>query len=145
MTYLTTLQFEVVPSNPDSPLELEVWVDQDKIFDNSVIGTQQIQHKIDDNVDGDHELKIVLKNKTDLHTKIDELGNIVQDSTVDINNVKFDDIDLGYIFNTHSTYTHNRNGHSEPVTQTFFNTMGCNGTVSFKFTTPIYLWLLENM
>jgi hypothetical protein len=23
--------------------------------------------------------------------------------------------------------------------------MGCNGTVSLKFTTPIYMWLLETM
>jgi hypothetical protein len=23
--------------------------------------------------------------------------------------------------------------------------MGCNGTVSLKFTAPAYLWLLENM
>ena len=27
----------------------------------------------------------------------------------------------------------------------FFGNMGCNGYVSLKFATPIYLWLLEHM
>jgi hypothetical protein len=27
----------------------------------------------------------------------------------------------------------------------FYGSMGCNGTITFEFNTPFYLWLLENM
>jgi len=42
-------------------------------------------------------------------------------------------------------YQHDFNGTGNPTIDKFYGEMGCNGTVSLKFTTPIYLWLLENM
>ena len=44
-----------------------------------------------------------------------------------------------------AVYTHDFNGTQPEIEDTFFGEMGCNGTVSLRFTTPIYLWLLENM
>jgi hypothetical protein len=37
------------------------------------------------------------------------------------------------------------NGTSEVTEDKFYSELGCNGTVSLKFTTPMYLWLLEHM
>ena len=42
-------------------------------------------------------------------------------------------------------YRHDYNGTTDPFDDEFYGEMGCNGTVSLKFTTPIYLWLLENL
>jgi hypothetical protein len=44
-----------------------------------------------------------------------------------------------------AAYHHDTNGSTAPVTDSFYGTMGCNGRVEMRFTTPIYLWLLENM
>ena len=95
--------------------------------------------------DGEHTLKLILKNKTAAHTKIDEQGNILSDATLAISNLAFDEIKLGHMVTKLATYDHDFNGTKAPVQDQFYGEMGCNGTVSLGFTTPIYLWLLENM
>jgi hypothetical protein len=44
-----------------------------------------------------------------------------------------------------ATYTHNFNGAGAETQEKFYGEIGCNGIVSLKFSTPIYLWLLEHM
>jgi hypothetical protein len=44
-----------------------------------------------------------------------------------------------------AVYTHDFNGTQQEIQDEFYSEMGCNGTVSLKFSTPIYLWLLEHM
>jgi hypothetical protein len=95
--------------------------------------------------EGEHEFKFVLKHKTPEHTVIDADGNITSDAVLSIANLAFDDIELGQVFVKQSVYHHDFNGSQAPVEDKFFGTMGCNGHVSLGFTTPIYLWLLENM
>jgi hypothetical protein len=95
--------------------------------------------------DGDHELKFVLKNKQSDHTQVDTDGNIISDATVTVSDIQFDGIDCQYLTTTLAQYQHDFNGTSSPITDSFYGDMGCNGTVTLKFSTPIYLWLLENM
>jgi hypothetical protein len=42
-------------------------------------------------------------------------------------------------------YTHNFNSTGPSTQDKFYGELGCNGTVTVKFNTPIYLWLLEHM
>jgi hypothetical protein len=145
MSNTFTLSADVSTNAPESALGLEVWLNN-KLINNidPVVNNVSISLDIDDS-DGDHELKFVLKNKTHDHTKVDEAGNIVQDAVIEIRNLKFDEIELGQIFYDQSVYQHNFNGTGEETQQQFYGTMGCNGSVSLKFTTPMYLWLLERM
>ena len=138
------IQFDIVPTNLESGLGVEVWINNDKISDIIASALHHIEHEISDD-NSDHELKIVLKNKTDEHTVINSSNDIIADSTIKIQNLKFDEVELGYTLTKLAKYTHNSNGHSDTVTEQFFGEMGCNGTVTLEFTTPIYLWLLENM
>jgi hypothetical protein len=94
--------------------------------------------------DAEHELRFVLKNKTAEHTKIDQDGNIVKDSWLTVSDLSFDEIQLGHIGTELAVYTHDFNGTGNQTQEKFYGTLGCNGSVSLKFTTPIYLWLLEN-
>ena len=55
------------------------------------------------------------------------------------------DINYAQLFSKYAKYCHNFNGSGELTEQKFFGTLGCNGTVYFKFASPVYLWLLENM
>lgn len=137
---------DVDTSNPSIPLGLEVWLD-DKLLQNidPVTGPMSLCYELNDDIEQSHRLQFKLKNKLPQHTKIDDNGNIIDDALLTVKNVKIDDIDLGYVFNRFSTYQHNFNGNGDEVTEQFNNCMGCNGTVTFEFSTPYYLWLLENM
>ena len=95
--------------------------------------------------EAEHEFKFVMKNKTPEHTVVDDNGNIIKDAMLSIANVAFDGIELGHVFTEQSVYHHNFNGSRNAIKDKFYGDMGCNGHVSLPFTTPIYLWLLENM
>ena len=134
----------VSTSNLLANIGLEVWLDDQQLFDRNHVNDQQLEWSISEE-DADHELRFVMKNKTTDHTQLDEHGKIIQDSRITIQNLCFDEIELGQLFIDHAEYTHNFNGTKDIITDKFYGEMGCNGTVSLKFTTPIYLWLLENM
>lgn len=132
-------------SNPDANLGLEIWVDDQCLFDTPAINAVAgLSFEVADS-DADHELRFVMKNKTIDHTQLDADGNIVQDARIIISDIKFDQIELGQIFTRQAVYTHDFNGTQEETKEKFYGEMGCNGTVSIKFATPIYIWLLENM
>ena len=126
-------------------LGMEIWLDQEQIFNvDHVKGIIEFTHKFNE-TDAEHELQFRMKNKTIEHTRVDEGNNIVHDASLTIADVAFEEIDLGYMFIEQAVYTHDFNGTQPEIKDQFFGEMGCNGIVSLRFTTPIYLWLLENM
>jgi hypothetical protein len=132
-------------TDAEVPLGMEIWIDNKQIFNQD-----HVREKIDfcyelKDVDAEHELQIVMTNKTAEHTQIDQEGKIIKDACLIVSGLEFDGISLGHTFTELATYTHDFNGTGKQVENKFFGTIGCNGTVSLKFTTPIYLWLLENM
>ena len=144
---METIKFSCVvgSTNTAVPLGMEIWLDQHKFFDQSHVDHScSIEYEISDD-DGDHELRFVLKNKHTGHTRVDAGGNIVSDTTVTVSDIRFDDMDCDYLTVKLAEYQHDFNGTGKPTIDKFYGEMGCNGTVSLKFTTPIYLWLLENM
>ena len=132
-------------TDPSAKLGLEIWIDNQQIFNSDHI-TEKTPLTFDVAEDeADHELRFVMKNKTVAHTQIDFSGNIVTDARLTISDVAFDEIKLGQMFIDQTQYTHDFNGSQPEITDRFYGEMGCNGTVSLQFTTPIYLWLLEHM
>jgi len=145
MSKTAGFSFDITPTDPAVSLGLEVWLDDNKIFNHAhVAETATFSHDFG-NQDGEHELRFVLKNKLRKHTQIDADKNIIKDATISITDILFEDIDVTQIVNDLAEYQHNFNGHGPATTDRFYGEMGCNGTVTLKFTTPIYLWLLENM
>ena len=141
----TAVTFDLTSSNYSSPLGFELHLnDQVLVNYNHVSEATSISVDITDD-EGEHEFKFVLKNKTPEMTKVDDAGNITSDAMLNIANLAFDSIKLGHPFTEHSAYYHDGNGSHAPIEDKFFNDMGCNGYVSLRFTTPIYLWLLEVM
>jgi len=106
---------------------------------------QDITVEFDDVDDKSHVLEFVLSGKLLEHTQITEQGEITSDVTVRIEDISFDDIAIGQIFSELAEYRHDFNGTQPAVVDQFYGEMGCNGTLRLEFTTPIYLWLLENM
>ena len=140
-----TVTFDLTSSDYTSALGFEVVLDNVSLLSiNHVNKPTPVSLEILDN-DGEHEFKFVMKNKTPEHTVVDDNGNITKDAMLSIANIAFDDIKLGQVFVDQSVYHHSFNGSQAPVEDKFYGDMGCNGHVSLRFTTPIYLWLLENM
>jgi hypothetical protein len=140
-----TVSFDLTSSDYTIPLGFEVLLDNVLLLSiDHVNKSMPVSLEIPDD-EGEHEFKFVLKHKTPEHTVIDADGNITSDAVLSIANLAFDDIELGQVFVKQSVYHHDFNGSQAPVEDKFFGTMGCNGHVSLGFTTPIYLWLLENM
>jgi hypothetical protein len=127
------------------PLGIEIWLNDQCVFNDSHV-KQNIffEHEILDS-ENQHSLKFVMKGKKPEHTQISTTGEIVSDARLIITDVCFDEIALGHVLTQHSSYSHNFNGTGASVNCDFFGEMGCNGTVELKFSTPIYLWLLENL
>jgi hypothetical protein len=141
-----TISCTIGTTDSTAPLGLEVWLDDVRLFDTNhvVYDILPLTFGIDED-EAEHELRFVMTGKTEAHTKIDETGAIVKDASLTIKDLAFDDIKLGQLFIDHATYTHNFNGTQAETTDKFYGEMGCNGTVSLRFTTPIYLWFLETM
>lgn len=134
----------ITPTSADVPLGLEIWIDDQKLFDQAHV---QEHHRFSTDLsdDGEHELRLVLKNKLPEHTQVDADNTIISDARISVSNIEFDGIALNQIVSNLAEYQHNFNGTGELSVHKFYSEMGCNGTVSLKFTTPIYLWLLEHM
>ena len=106
---------------------------------------QDITVELEDADDESHVLTFVLSGKLPEHTQITEQGEIISDVTVRIQDIAFDDIEIDQIVSELAEYHHDFNGTQPSIVDRFYGEMGCNGTVRLQFTTPIYLWLLENM
>jgi hypothetical protein len=144
---MSTITFccNITPTNAAAALGMEIWIDNQKLFDQAhVQKNYRISTDLSDD-DGDHELRFVLKNKLSEHTEVDADNTIVSDARISVSDIEFDGISLTHLVPALAKYQHNFNGTGEPIIDEFYGEMGCNGTVSLKFTTPIYLWLLENM
>ena len=140
-----TVKFDLTSSDYAAALGFDVLLDDKVLLSiEHVKEATPVSVEIDDD-EGKHEFKFVMKNKTQEHPVVDENSNIIKDAMLSIANVTFDEIKLGHMFVEQSVYHHSFNGSQAPVEDKFFGDMGCNGYVSLQFTTPIYLWLLENI
>ena len=147
MTDKVQLACTVSSLDPTAAVGLEIWIDDTQIYNTEHVSeTVNFTHEFEEeDKDGNRQLRFVMKNKTHDHTKIDEAGNILSDCRICIEKLSFDEIDLLPILIEQSVYEHDFNGTAAPIKDQFFGEMGCNGTLTLAFTTPIYLWLLENM
>ena len=140
------ISFELSTSDAAVALAFEAWIDDQCIFKTDhVTETVQVSYDLPEGDDAEHSLRLIMSGKTPEHTRVDEQGNITQDARLSIAHMCFDEIELGQVFLDRSVYVHNFNGTGESINDRFFGEMGCNGTVELKFSSPIYLWLLENM
>lgn len=145
MTKYVVISGAIAPSAGDAVIGVEVWIDQHCVVNREHVDHAMVfEHSLDDS-DGTHELRIVMKHKQAVHTRIDDQGMILQDAVLTVSDLKVDGIDVMRIVSKHSEYHHDFNGSQSLGTHPFHGVMGCNGTVSLKFTTPGYLWLLEFM
>jgi hypothetical protein len=141
----TIITFDVGTTNPKATLGVEVWLDHQQLIDlEHVTEPIPVTLQVDDD-DNEHELRVVLKNKSVTDTVIDVEGCIISDTCLIVRNFKFDDIEVDQLVSEQAVYHHSFNTDQAATDNRFYWNMGCNGTMSLKFSTPIYIWLLEHM
>ena len=130
------------------PIDIKVtlsgtyWKDKPRAkvsVDNIVIFDDEVADEIDvkwsgELAEGDHKLVVELHSKDKYQTVLED-GKIVKDQLLNIEDVTFDDISIGNLKHSLSTYDHGANCVN----------LGVNGCWKLKFKTPIYIWLLENL
>ena len=89
----------------------------------------------------EHCLEIRLENKTNADT-ITENNEIVKDMLLNIESIEIDEIELGQVKWTLSEFVADD---AKRETLKRCVNLGWNGSYRLKFTSPFYLWLLENM
>jgi len=142
------LKFEIELSGTywDKLPQFSVWLDDDVIVQSEISQNPQIVN-FERSVDiGYHTLKIRLENKTPQDTVIED-GKIVKDLLLNINDIKIEDISLGnllwtadYKLDQKQTFNGQEIDHLDNCVN-----LGWNGTYMLTFTSPFYLWLLENI
>ena len=146
MTNTIKFQCDLSTTDPTIPLGFEVLLNNKSVFKlEHVTESCRVSVDIDDEDGATQKLQFVMSGKTEEHTKVDDDGTITSDAMLSIGNVVIDDIDINQLLTEIAKYTHDFNGTQPEITDEFYGNMGCNGTVAFEFTTPFYMWLLENM
>lgn len=138
------ITFDINATSPAANLKLEVFLNSTQVFSKIIQGLEAFETTVPE-ADAENELCIVLSGKLPEHTQLDSNGNIVADALITIKNIQFDGVDCSEIVSNVGSYQHDFNGTGELTDSKFYNSLGCNGVLTIKFTTPIYLWLLEHM
>ena len=123
-------------------------------INNNILLDTQLEEKLDfeqavelsDNES--HQLTFTLYGKTNNDTEILEDGTIKQDTLVKLSQLQLENINLTNTMSLHNDifyYEHDTNGTAQLEKHTLYNTLGCNGTATINFTTPFYIWSLENL
>jgi len=112
----------------------------------------EFSHEI---AEGDNVLEISLLNKGFGDTVVDSEGNIVSDLLLNIDSIEIDEIDLGALKWTLSSYDPEYPErykaeavkHGKELSNDIKNcvNLGWNGTWKLPFTSPFYIWLLEHI
>ena len=137
---------EISSSDTSVALCITVLLDGEPVFTSASIQQPQIvEFSVPDDNEVEHVIQWQLSGKTSDHTCIDEQGNIVSDALIHIRNITIDNLNIDQIMFENAVYNHDFNGNGEAIDDQFFGTIGCNGTVTLKFMSPFYIWLLEHM
>jgi hypothetical protein len=142
----------------DKPPYAEIMINDHLCFKGDITGSEEkpnvieFEHKLTEGEE--HHLTIKRSGKGKYQTIINAKGDILKDQLLNIKSIEIDEIDIGGLV-YEGVYTPQ---YPEPwatqqkdagidLKESFKNVtrMGHNGTWTFKFVSPFYMWLLENL
>ncbi len=142
----------------DKSPRAEILINDQIHFDGNITGTEskpdliEFEHELEEGKD--YSLIINRSGKGRKQTVINDKGDILKDQLLHIKSIEIDEIDIGALM-YEGVYTPQ---YPEPwasqqrelgneLQESFKNVtqMGHNGEWKFTFTSPFYMWLLENL
>ena len=142
----------------DKPPHAEIMINDKCFFAGDITGTDlepdTIVFETELGQDKDYNFTIIRSGKNNNQTMVNDKGDILKDQLLHIKSIEIDDIDIGGLV-YEGIYTPQ---YAEPwatqqreagveLCESFKNVtqMGHNGKWEFKFSSPFYMWLLENL
>lgn len=123
--------------------EYNIYVNDDLVQSGACDSLSQIE-LYKDISEGHNELRIELTNKTNSDcVQNEDKTEILKDMMLHIDKIRIDNIDLEHIRHTCSRFVPADPNEHETLEECV--DLGWNGTYILKFTSPFYIWLLENM
>ena len=142
----------------DKPPHAEILINDKSYFTGDITGTEdkpdviEFEHEFVEK--NSYSLIIKRSGKSKNQTLVNDKGDILNDQLLHIKNIEIDEIDIGALV-FEGVYTPE---YPEPwatqqrqsgveLQESFKNvsSMGHNGKWNFKFESPFYMWLLENL
>ena len=147
-TISLNLDIEVTNWNDDHYLDIKVFLDNNCLYTNTKAqGRFQVDlQDINITESEDHLLEVKVDGMVPAFTKTNANHEIIKDTLVVVHNVSLDDIPLDYLTFEKSRYMpiYPENVQGPEILEKKTH-MGHNGTWNLAFSSPVYLWLLENM
>jgi len=142
----------------DRPPHAEILIGDKSCFKGDITGTEQKPDVIEfvHELTEGHKYELIIKRsgKTNNQTVLNEKGDYLKDQILNIKSIEIDEIDIGALV-YEGIYTpeypepwatqQREAGHNLEKSFKNVTMMGHNGTWSFKFDSPFYMWLLENL
>jgi hypothetical protein len=158
-TKIEKLKFrlELWSTHWDKPPIAEIFINDHSHYKSEIKSTEdnptriEFEHTLEENKK--YNLKIVRSNKSKGQTVL-ENDEIIKDQTLHIKSIEIDEIDIGALV-YEGLYTpeypepwatqQKKIGNELPKSFKNVTTMGHNGHWELQFTSPFYMWLLENL
>ena len=142
----------------DRPPHAEILIDDKNHFKSDITGTEDkpdlIEFEAEFEEDKEYALIIKRSGKSNNQTVINEKGDILKDQLLHIKSIEIDEINIGalvyegvYTPQYPEPWATQQRESGNDLKDSFKNVtqMGFNGEWKFKFTSPFYMWLLENL
>ena len=144
---ITEFSCDIESNDPTIPLCIRVRLDGEEIACISPVPEHyHLHYEFNDSIDEEsHVMEFELSGKMPEHTEVNDHGEIVKDATVTIRNKRFESVMVDTAVDANTRYHHDFNGSQSSIDDDFFGVMGCNGVARFEFTTPMYIWMLDNL
>ena len=140
-----------------NPPIAEIYVNQDSKYKNYIKGTKEnpdvisFEYALEEGQE--YSLMIDRYNKSERETNVVD-GKILNDQLLHIKRIEIDQIDIGAlvyegvykpIYPPRWAQQQKQAGNDLPISFKNVTCMGHNGTWTFTFGSPFYMWLLENL
>ena len=141
----------------DKPPVAEILINDKSYFNEEIASTNdkptliEFEHELEENKS--YNLIIDRSNKNKKQTVVED-GKIVKDQLLHIKSIEIDEIDIGALayegvykpeYPEPWASQQAEKGNKLPETLKNVTQMGHNGTWTFTFASPFYMWLLENL
>jgi hypothetical protein len=142
----------------DKPPHAEIMINDKCFFSGDITGTDlkpdTIVFETELGQDKDYNFTIIRSGKNKNQTMVNDKGDILKDQLLHIKSIEIDEIDIGglvyegiYTPQYPEPWATQQREAGVELRESFKNVtqMGHNGKWEFKFTSPFYMWLLENL
>jgi hypothetical protein len=142
----------------DKPPHAEILIGTQSLFKGDIRGTEDkpdiVEFEYD--LEGEQEYSLVINRsgKDKNQTVVNEKGDLIKDQLLHIKSIQIDEIDIGALIyeglytpeypEPWATQQHEA-GNQLPKSFKNVTQMGHNGKWKFTFSSPFYMWLLENL